>query len=84
MTSPKRRWLLLNTDVRDLFKKQGRLVDELFLKGLLAVLANADMGAESAQAIVDEVGARFRARVVEMDDLLASVMAKLKELMAER
>jgi fused signal recognition particle receptor len=84
MTLPNRHWSLLNTDVRDLFKKQGRLVDDAFLKELLAVLIGTDMGTESAQSIVDEVGARFRARVVEMDDLLASVKAKLKETMPER
>ncbi len=74
---------LLNTDVRDLFKSQGRLVDEAFLEELLGILIKTDMGVQSAQAIVDEVGVQFRARVVEIEDLLASVKAKLKELMAQ-
>jgi fused signal recognition particle receptor len=68
---------LLNTDVRDLFKSQGRLVDEAFLEELLGILIKTDMGVQSAQAIVDEVSVKFRARVVEIDDLLASVKTKL-------
>lgn len=74
---------LLNTDVRDLFKSQGRLVDETFLEELLGILIKTDMGVQSAQAIVDEVSVKFRARVVEIEDLLASVKVKLKELMAQ-
>jgi fused signal recognition particle receptor len=74
---------LLNTDVRDLFKSQGRLVDETFLEELLGILIKTDMGVQSAQAIVDEVSVKFRARVVEIEDLLASVKIKLKELMAQ-
>ena len=79
--APKRRWFqywLLNTDIRDLFKKQGRLIDGAFLQELLGVLVKTDMGVESAQVIVDEVGATCRARVIRMEDLLASVKAKLK------
>jgi len=74
---------LLNTDVRDLFKSEGRLVDEVFLEDLLGILIKTDMGVQSAQAIVDEVGIKFRARVVQMDELLSSVKAKLKVLMAQ-
>ena len=47
---------LLNTDVRDLFKSEGRLVDEAFLEELLGILIKTDMGVQAAQAIVDEVG----------------------------
>jgi fused signal recognition particle receptor len=74
---------LLNTDVRDLFKSEGRLVDESFLDELLGILIKTDMGVQSAQAIVDEIGATFRARVMQLDELLASVKAKLEELMAQ-
>jgi fused signal recognition particle receptor len=74
---------LLNTDVRDLFKSQGRLIDESFLEELLAVLIKTDMGVVAAQAIVDEVGTKFRARVMQMEDVLATVKVKLKELMAQ-
>ncbi len=74
---------LLNTDVRDLFKSEGRLVDEAFLEELMAVLIKTDMGVQASQAVVDEIGKQFRARVMQMDDLLATVKAKLKQLMAQ-
>jgi fused signal recognition particle receptor len=74
---------LLNTDVRDLFKKQGRLVDDAFLEELLAVFIKTDMGVGSAQALVDEIAVKFRARVIHIEDALATVKVKLKELMAQ-
>ncbi len=74
---------LLKTDVRDLFKSEGRLVDEEFLDELLAVLIKTDMGVKSATATVEEVRTAFRGRVVHLDDLLATVKQKLKALMAQ-
>ncbi|REK05472.1 MAG: signal recognition particle-docking protein FtsY [Planctomycetota bacterium] len=74
---------LLNTDVRDLFKAEGRLIDEDFLEELTAILIKTDMGVAPAKAIVDEVGTKFRARVMQMEDVLATIKAKLKELMAQ-
>ena len=35
---------VLQTDVRDLFKREGRLVDEDFLEELLGALVRTDMG----------------------------------------
>ena len=72
---------LLKTDVRDLFKAEGRLVDEAFLEELRAVLIKTDMGVKAAGEIVAEIAKQFRARVVELDDLLAQIGLKLKELM---
>ena len=74
---------LLNTDVRDLFKSKGRLVDDVFLEELRAVLIKTDMGVAAAAAIIEEIQTTFRARVVEMDDLLSTVKTKLKSLMAQ-
>lgn len=74
---------LLRTDIRDLFKAEGRLVDEAFLEELYARLIHTDMGVQSATAIVDEIRTTFRGRVVEMSDLLAAVKAKLKQLLAQ-
>ena len=74
---------LLNTDVRDLFKSQGRLVDEAFLDELLVILVKTDMGVQSAQQIVADVQSEFRGRVVEMADVLATVKKKLKSLLAQ-
>jgi fused signal recognition particle receptor len=74
---------LLNTDIRDLFKAQGRLVDDAFLNELFETLIKTDMGVEAAQEIVDEIGAAYRARVVEMQELLDQIKKKLKTLLAQ-
>lgn len=74
---------LLNTDIRDLFKQEGRLVDDDFVTELFAALVKTDMGAGPAREICDEVQREFRARVVHMQDLLASVKKKLLQLMAQ-
>ena len=74
---------LLNTDIRDLFKQQGRLVDESFLTELFETLVKTDMGVASAQEIVEEVRVQYRGRVVEMSDVLATVKSKLKSLLAQ-
>src|SRR6186713_1751450 len=64
---------VLNTDIRDLFKREGRLVDDQFLSELFAVLVKTDMGAGPAARIRDRIGSDFRARIVHMEDVLASV-----------
>ena len=56
---------VLSTDVRDLFKREGRLVDDEFLAELRAALVKTDMGPAAAEAIVADVGTRLRTRVVE-------------------
>lgn len=74
---------LLNTDIRDLFKSQGRLVDEKFLDELFTALVKTDMGVPAAKEIIEEIGTKFRARVVEMSEIVADVKVKLKALMAQ-
>ncbi len=74
---------LLNTDIRDLFKAEGRLVDDAVLEELFESLVKTDMGVQAARQIVDDVGAQFRARVVSMDELIGVIRAKLKELLAQ-
>jgi fused signal recognition particle receptor len=74
---------VLNTDVRDLFKKEGRLVDEQFLTELFAILVKTDMGVGPAARIRDKIGTDFRARVVHMPDILAVVKAELRELLTQ-
>ncbi len=74
---------LLNTDIRDLFKSQGRLVDDAFLSELFETLVKTDMGVDAAQEIVDDIGAAFRARVVDMAEILDEIKKKLKTLMAQ-
>lgn len=74
---------LLKTDIRDLFKREGRLVDEAFLDELLGALIKTDMGVRAAQEIIDEIQTQFRGRVVEMTDVLSTVKTKLKSYMAQ-
>jgi fused signal recognition particle receptor len=73
----------LNTDIRDLFKKEGRLVDDDFLRELRAIMVRTDMGPAAAGVIVDEIHRQFRARVVHMDDVLGVVRAKLRDLLVQ-
>ena len=73
---------LLNTDVRDLFKSEGRLVDDAFLEELRSVLIRDDMGVQAAEATVKQVATQFRARVVHMSEVVASVKVELKSLLA--
>lgn len=74
---------ILSTDIRDLFKKEGRLVDDAFLEELFASLIRTDMGVEAAKEIREQTAKEFRGRVVFMEDLTASVKVKLKEIMRQ-
>ncbi len=70
---------LLKTDIRDLFKTEGRLVDEQFLEDLLAVLIKTDMGYAAAEEIIEDVRSQFRGRVVQMEQVLDVIKARLKQ-----
>ena len=72
---------LLKTDVRDLFKSEGRLVDEDLLEELLEALVTTDMGLKPAQVIIEKIGTEFRGRVVSWEDVLSTVKAQLKEML---
>ena len=72
---------ILNTDIRDLFKKEGRLVDDEFLRELFAILVKTDMGVGPANEILEEIKAAFRARIVHLEELLDVVRTKLKKLL---
>jgi fused signal recognition particle receptor len=74
---------LLNTDIRDIFKGGGRLVDESFIQEFFEKLVKTDMGVVAAQELVDEVVANFKARVVEENDVLELIKQKLKVLLAQ-
>lgn len=70
---------VLATDVRDLFKREGRLVDDAFLADLRKALVKTDMGPAAAEAIVTDIGTRFRARVVEPPMVIDSIRGALLE-----
>src|SRR6478672_1106837 len=74
---------LLNTDIRDLFKREGRLVDEDFLGELFAILVKTDMGTGPAARIRDRIGTDYRARVVHMDDVLGSVKDEIRLILQQ-
>ncbi|HTN76699.1 MAG TPA: signal recognition particle-docking protein FtsY [Pirellulaceae bacterium] len=73
----------LFTDVRDLFKKEGRLVDDDFLSELFAILVRTDMGVGPATEIRDTVATDFRARVVHMTEVLTTIKKKVRELVQQ-
>lgn len=74
----------LNTDIRDLFKAEGRLVDDDFLKDLFERLIRTDMGVESAEVIRDDIAKWHRARVVQLDEILAAITAQTTEMLQQK
>jgi fused signal recognition particle receptor len=74
---------LLKTDVRDLFKSEGRLIDQPFLDEMRAILFKTDMGYDSVEQIVEEVATNHRGRVVTLEQMLDTWKQKLKSLMAQ-
>lgn len=74
---------LLNTDIRDLFKQQGRLVDDQFLTELFAILVKTDMGVGPATEVREEVQRIYRGRVVQMSEVLATIREKIRQLLAQ-
>lgn len=79
----KRTSQILNTDIRDLFRQEGALVDDDFLDRVFAVMVRTDMGVKPAGEVRDVIKKEFRGRRVEMNDLLAHVKGKLFELMEQ-
>jgi fused signal recognition particle receptor len=74
---------ILFTDVRDLFRSEGRLIDDDFLDDLMALLIKTDMGYQAADLIIEELRKDMRGRVVTVDEVTDRWKAKLKELMAQ-
>jgi fused signal recognition particle receptor len=74
---------VLNTDIRDLVGKDGRLVDDEFLDELFTFLVKTDMGNRPAAKIRDEIKSRFRGRKVHMSDLIDSARSTIREIMRQ-
>ena len=72
---------LLSTDIRDLFKREGRLVDDAFLDELFAKLIRTDIGPAATKATVGEVRSNFFSRIAHMEDVVATLKTKFKSLM---
>ncbi|MBN2292981.1 MAG: hypothetical protein JXM70_11180 [Pirellulales bacterium] len=72
---------LLKTDIRDIFKSEGRLVEDEFLGELYNAPIKTDMGVQVADETVEEIRSIYYGRITEMSDVLKTVKSKLKELM---
>ena len=75
--------LALNTDIRDLLKSQGDLVDDEFLQKLYALLVKSDMGGEMARQIRDRIGKEFRARKVDFDEILGIISQEIRQTLEQ-
>ncbi|MCS7469896.1 signal recognition particle-docking protein FtsY [Stieleria sp. ICT_E10.1] len=73
----------LNTDIRDLFKEEGRLVDDEFLGELFAKLIRTDMGAGPAEELRDDVAKRYRGRKVGLAEVLESITAQTQAMLQQ-
>ncbi|MEM9588311.1 MAG: signal recognition particle-docking protein FtsY [Planctomycetota bacterium] len=74
---------VLSTDVRDLFKAEGTLVDDDLLGELFAKLIRTDMGAGPAKKIQEDIATRFRGRVVQFDKVLATITRQVSEMLQQ-
>jgi fused signal recognition particle receptor len=74
---------VLNTDIRDLVGKEGRLVDDAFIEELFAHLVKTDMGNGPARKICDEIRSKYRARKLLMRDLVDSAKSTIREIMKQ-
>ena len=61
---------LLRTDIRDLWKNEGQIVDDEFLSQLFATLVRTDMGGTTATKIRDSISEKYRSRRIEVKDVL--------------
>ncbi len=74
---------VLNTDIRDLVGKEGRLVDDEFIEELFAHLVKTDMGNGPARKICEDIQSKYRARKVLMHDLTDSAKSTIREIMRQ-
>ena len=74
---------LLDTDIRDMFNAEGRLVDEQFLGELFEALARTGMGIEAAQRTIDNIRDTFGNRVVRMEEIVDQIKQQLKSALPQ-
>ena len=68
---------LLQTDIRDLWKAEGRLVDDDFLRDLFAILIRSDIGTETATKIREQIQTEFRGRVVQLEEIVKLIRSQV-------
>lgn len=74
---------VLNTDIRDLFKAEGRLVDEELLDELYSRLIKTDMGTGPAQEIRDQVAVEHRGRKVDLEAIIATIGNQIRDMLKQ-
>lgn len=74
---------LLQTDIRDLFKTRGRLVDQTFLDEVFEALVRTDMGVQASRQIADRIADKYLNRVIEWEEAVAEIKSHLKELLRQ-
>lgn len=74
---------VLNTDIRDLFKAEGRLVDDELLGELFSKLVATDMGPEPATIIRDKIASEYRGRVVQIEDVLGTIREEIRDMLKQ-
>ena len=74
---------VLNTDIRDLVKEDGRLVDDQFLDDLFAHLVKTDMGNGPAAKIRDDIKSKYRARKMSLTQLIDSAKETINAIMQQ-
>ena len=75
---------VFNTDIRDLWKSEGRLVDDEFLSDLYAILVRTDMGPSMATTIRDSIRDQYRGRKVQQSDILAVIRERVAQSLKDR
>ena len=69
----------LRTDIRDLWKTEGQLVDDVFLSELYASLVRTDMGGTTATRIRDSINTTYRSRRIELSDVLNVIREQVEQ-----
>ncbi len=74
---------VLNTDIRDLFKAEGRLVDDELLEEIFAKLVTTDMGVGPAKRIRERIATEFRGRVVQMEECMQTIRDEIRDMLRQ-
>ncbi len=69
----------LKTDIRDLWKSEGRLVDDDFLRDLFCHSDQERHGYRVANQIRDRIGRDYRARKIEMSEVLDLIREEISD-----
>ena len=74
----------LNTDIRDLFKSSGRLVDDDLLDEIYSRLIRTDMGTGPADVIRQDIATRLRGRVVEIEEVIETITNQTIKMLQQK